>query len=130
MDLRSIANQVSEVVNPNLTVTLQASTGFTVGAGLKQVPTYATPVAGPAQIQALDNSDLTHIEGLNIQGSIRAIYLRGNLAAVIRPDSEGGDIITIASPAPTPYIGTWLVVKIIETWPLWAKALIVLQGAS
>lgn len=127
MDLRGIANSVSNAVNPNMIVSVTRSTGYTVGAGLKQVPTYAAPVTGPAQLQALDSSELRQLDGLNLQGVIRGIYLRGVLAGVIRPDSTGGDLVIIAAPAPVQYIGTWLVVKVLETWPLWTKAVIVRQ---
>jgi len=120
MDLRGIANSVSNTVNPNVIVIVTASIGFTIGAGAKQIPTYAAPVTGPAQIQALDNADLKQIDGLNLQGVIRAIYLRGALAGVIRASSKGGDIVTIGSQ-------TWLVAKVLESWPLWTKAVIVLQ---
>lgn len=128
MDLRGIANTVSNTVNPNLIVSVQASTGSTVGAGYKQQPTYAPAVTGPAQIQALTNKDLKQLDNLNIQGVTKAIYLRGALAGVVRPNSQGGDLVTIAAPAPTPYIGTWLVVQILEQFPLWTKAAIQLQG--
>lgn len=123
MDLRSIANQVSRTINPNKTVTVLASDGYTTGAGYKQVPKYKTPVTGPAQIQALDGSDLKQIDGLNLQGVIKAIYLRGILAGVIRPDGTGGDIVQIDG-------RDWLVVKVLEGWPLWTKAVIVLQGGN
>lgn len=123
MDLRGIANSVSSVVNPNTKVTLRPSTGFRMGPGAKQIPTYGTSVTGPAQIQALDYSDLKQIDGLNIQGEIRAIYLRGALAGVIRPDQKGGDLICFGFP-----IQTWLVVKVLESWPSWTKACIVRQG--
>ena len=43
MDLRGIANGVTTAVNPNKTVTVLRSTGYTVGAGRKQVPSYAAP---------------------------------------------------------------------------------------
>lgn len=127
MDLRGIANSVTSSVNPNMIVSVTRSTGSTIGAGLKQVPTYAPAVVGPAQLQALDSSELRQIDGLNLQGVIRGIYLRGVLAGVIRPDSTGGDLVIIAAPAPVQYIGTWLVVKVLETWPLWTKAVIVRQ---
>lgn len=122
MDLRGIANGVSSTVNPNKTVTVNRSTGFTIGAGRKQVPSYAKPVTGPAQIQALDANDIKQLDGLNIQGTVRAIYLRGVLAGVIRPDQTGGDTVEIDGQ-------TWLVVKVLEGWPTWTKAAIVLQGA-
>lgn len=123
MDLRSIANSVSSTVNPNISVTVRRSTGFTIGTGRKQVPTYAADATGPAQMQALDGKDLKQLDGLNIQGTIRALYLRGALAGVIRPDSTGGDLVLIGSE-------TWLVVKVLESWSTWTKAAIALQGGN
>lgn len=130
MDLRGIANQVSNVVNPNVIVTWQASNGFTIGSAGKQTPSYSTGISGPAQIQALDNSDLKKLDGLNIQGSLRALYMRGNLAAVIRPDSKGGDRITVGpqSGAPALLQGLWLTLKVLESWPDWTKVAIVKQN--
>ena len=90
MDLRGLANGVTATVNPNRTVTVRRSTGYTIGAGRKQVPAYADPVTGPAQIQALDANDIKQLDGLNIQGTVRAIYLRGVLAGVVRPDFLSG----------------------------------------
>lgn len=120
MDLRGLANGVTATVNPNKTVTVRRSTGYTIGAGRKQVPGYADPVTGPAQIQALDANDIKQLDGLNIQGTVRAIYLRGVLAGVVRPDGTGGDLVEIGAE-------TWLVVKVLEGWPTWTKAAIVLQ---
>lgn len=124
MDLRGLANGVSGTVNPNQTVRVSRSTGYTIGAGRKQVPSYAAPVEGPGQVQALDGKDLQQLDGLNIQGTIRAIYLRGALAGVIRPDGTGGDLVETADGQ------TWLVVKVLESWPTWTKAAIVLQGGA
>ena len=127
MDLRGIANGVTSTVNPNQTVTVLRSTGYTIGAGRRQVPSYAAPVTGPGQIQALDANDIKQLDGLNIQGTIRAIYLRGVLAGVIRPDGTGGDIVQVKDPATGDVLETWLVVKVLEGWPTWTKAAIVLQ---
>ena len=67
MDLRGFANAVSDTVNPNVPVTVQASTGYTTGGtGMRQVPTYAAPVSGYAQVQALTSEDLRHLDGMNI----------------------------------------------------------------
>ena len=127
MDLRGIANSCSNVVNPNITVTWQKSTGFTIGNAGKQIPTYAAGVIGPAQVQALDNSQLKQLEGLNIQGDIRALYMYGNLAGVIRPNQQGGDLIVISS---GPLQGTWLITKTLESWPAWTAVAIVKQGGA
>ena len=121
MDLRAIANAGASVVNPNIIVTVLRSTGYTIGAGQRQVPTYAAPVTGPASIQALTATDVRQVENLNIQGTIRAIYLRGSLAGVVRPESKGGDLVKFGGQA-------WLVVHILEAWPEWTKAAIVLQS--
>lgn len=123
MDLRGIANGAITTVNPNETVTVLRSTGYTIGAGARQVPSYATPVVGPGQVQALDADDIAQLDGLNIQGVIRAIYLRGTLAGVVRPDGTGGDIVKRKNDTEI-----WLVVKVLESWPDWTKAAIVLQG--
>lgn len=120
MDLRGIANGAASVINPNVSVTVLRSTGYTIGSGRKQVATYAAPVTGPAQVQALDGNDLKQLDGLNIQGTMRAIYLRGSLAGVVRPDGTGGDIVQIDD-------RNWLVVKVLEHWTTWTKAAIVLQ---
>ncbi len=123
MDLRSIANSVSQTVNPNKIVTILKSSGYSIGTGRKQVPSYSTGVTLPAQIQALDSKDLKQLDGLNIQGTIKAIYVRGAFAGVIRPEGVGGDIVQIDGQ-------DWLIVKILEGWALWTKAAIVLQNPS
>lgn len=123
MDLRGLANGVTSTVNPNVTVSVQRSTGYAIGAGARQVPTYATAVVGPANIQALDANDIKQLDGLNISGQIRAIYLRGALAGVVRPDDAGGDIVQIGSEI-------WLVTKVLESWPTWTKAAIVRQEST
>ena len=129
MDLRTIANAVSNCVNPNIIVRLQTSAGSTLGAAGRQQPQYNPAITGPAQIQALDNVDLKKMEGMNISGSVRAIYMKGNLAGVIRPDSKGGDLITVpAAPGvPALFVGLWLTTKVLESWPLWTKICIVKQ---
>lgn len=128
MDLRGIANAVSSTVNPNSPVRVQRSDGYTIGAGRRQVPAY-TSVDGFGQVQALDGKDLQQLDGLNIQGTVRAVYLRGALAGVIRPDSKGGDLVqTLDSDGNV--LQTWLVVKVLESWPTWTKAAIVLQGGA
>jgi len=72
MDLRGLANSVSSTVNPNTQVSVRRSTGYTLGSGARQVPTYAAAVTGPANIQALSSDDIKQLDGLNIQGTLRA----------------------------------------------------------
>jgi hypothetical protein len=106
MNLRSIANAATQSINPNTPVTVKVSSGYTIDpATRRQVPAYATET-GEANIQALDGKDLKQLDGLNIQGTIRAAYLYGNLAGVVRPDSKGGDLVEFNSQS-------WLVVKVL-----------------
>jgi hypothetical protein len=123
MDLRGIANTVSDTVNPNISVTVKASTGYAIGSGLKQVPSYAAPVTGFAQVQALTAADLRHLDGLNIQGATKSIILRGELNAIVRVNSQGGDIVIIGTQ-------TWLTVAVLEQWPLWSRCAIQLQDVN
>ncbi len=122
MNIRALANIATQTVNPNELVNVLASNGYTIGSGCNQIPLYHDPVAGYAQIQALDGEDLKQLDGLNIQGTIRAIYLRGNLAGVIKPYQVGGDLVKRNNDTET-----WLVVKVLEHWPTWCKCAIVLQ---
>jgi len=123
MDLRSISNAVTDCVNPNISVTVQACAGYTIGAGLKQVPSYAAPVTGFAQVQALTQADLRHLDGLNIQGATQSIILRGPLDAIVRVNSKGGDLVTFGGQ-------TWLTVAVLEQWPLWTRAALQLQDVN
>lgn len=121
MNLRSIVNNVtSSTVNENSYIEILRSIGYTSGPGRKQVPQYDYPISGYAQVQALDNADLQKIQGLNLQGVIRSVYLTGSLHGVVRKTGEGGDLIK--------YNGqTWLISTILETWSTWTKAVITLQ---
>jgi len=120
MNLRAIANQCSSVINPNIAITIRVSDGYTIGAGRKQEPSYLPDAEGYGQLQALDGDDLKQMEGLNIQGVVKALYITGTLAGVIRPDSKGGDLVIIDGQ-------TWLVAKVLEGWSNWTKAAIWLQ---
>jgi len=123
MDVRGIANAVTDTVNPNISVSVQGSTGYTIGSGLKQVPSYSAPVTGFAQVQALTQNDLRHLDGLNIQGATQSIILRGALDAVVRANSKGGDLVSFGGQ-------TFLTVAVLEQWPLWTRAAIQLQDAA
>ena len=128
MDLQCLANPAAESVNPNVLVSVQASRGYAAGGpGLRQMPQYYNPVTGYAQVQELTSSELRLAEGLNLQGVMKTIYFRGNLNGVIRPESKGGDLVTMAIRGQSAGTETWLVVKTLEQWPTWSKALIVLQ---
>jgi len=119
IDVRAIANTAIQSINGDVSVTIRKNTGYTIGAGRRQSPTYSN-ITGMAQVQALDNKDLMKLEGLKLQGNSRALYLKGNLHGIIRAESLGNDMVIYDSKV-------WIIVKVLETWPTWTKAAILEQ---
>lgn len=126
MNLRALANGVTSAVNPNVGATLFISTGYTKNAQFQQVPTYDKQGV-TAQVQPLSSGDLSFLDGLNIQGAQKAVYLNGAALAISRVKKLGGDLIVF--PAGTlPEGNTWLTLASIEQWGgTWCKVAVVLQ---
>ena len=120
MNLNAIANSVTRSVNPNIEISILKSTGYTIGTGRKQTPTYAASVTAYGNMQALDGKDLQQVSGLNIQGTIGALFVNTDIKGSSRPDGTGGDLVQFSGE-------TWLVVKVLESWSGWTKAAIVRQ---
>lgn len=131
MNLRGIANNAIQGINPNISVVVRLPNGYTIDPlTRKQVPVYTdTPAMG--QLQALDGDDLKQVSGLNIQGTIRAMYLYGSLAGVIRPDgSSQSHIIFTSNEAGVTKSRQWGVFKVLESWQTWCKVAIVYQDSA
>ena len=124
MNLHSIVGPCVAAVNPWLTASIQRSTGYTTADDGSRVPTYQT-ASVKAQVQALTYSDLQQINGLNIQGERRAMYLDGSWDGVVRVDGRGGDLITL------PDGSVWLVAQVLEDWSStagWVKVCVTRQN--
>ena len=131
MNLRGIANNAIQGINPNISVVVRLPNGYTIDpATRKQVPAYIdTPAKG--QLQALDGDDLKQMLGLNIQGTIRAMYLYGSLAGVIRPDgSSQSHVVFTSNEAGVTKSREWGVFKVLESWQTWCKVAIVYQDVA
>lgn len=124
MNLHGLAAGLVGAVNPFVTATLQVSTGYMTDAAGKQTPTYAAPATVSVQVQALTYKDLQQLDGLNLQGTRRAIYIAGVVQGLVRATRQGGDLITITSGESA---GVWLVAQVIEAWPDWTKVAVTLQ---
>jgi hypothetical protein len=124
VNLHDIASGAIGSVNPTVLVTLQHSTGSTTDDDGKRTPTYDTTTGVRAQVQALTFTDLHQIDGLNLNGTRRAIYLYGAVAATVRASGQGGDLITL------PDGSVWLVAYVLEQWPDWCKVVCTLQDGS
>lgn len=96
-------------------------------ADLGAVVGMTTSLSLLAQIQPMTKSDLMQLEGLNLNGDKKAIYLNGSIDGVVRVELKGGDLVT------TPNGQVWLVVQNLEGFDAtagWTKAAMVLQNGS
>jgi hypothetical protein len=122
MNLQAIAVGPISVVNPQVPLSIQISTGNIVNPDGTVTPTYLPPVLNVSgQVQNLTYKDLYQLEGLNLQGLKRAIYINGLSQANVRLTQQGGDLIT------TPDGNIWLVAQVLELWQDWSKVAVVLQ---
>lgn len=120
MNLRGIANAATRSVNPNVTAAIYKSSGYSTAEDGSQVPAYAEPVEMQVQKQAITQSDLRHLDDLNIQGQFVSIYTNGNWCGLNRKKDEGGDLFVIGD-------DTWLVISVPEIWPDWTRVIGCLQ---
>lgn len=80
-----------------------------------------------AQVQPLSSQDLRQLEGINLGGDARGVYVNGDLNGVVRVLLKGGDLLTFPD-------GTiWLVKQQLEGFNMtagWTKVAVVLQNGS
>ncbi len=126
MNLHGIVSPFIGAINPFVPATLQTSTGSTQNADYSTTPTYSTQNV-MVQVQALSGRDIRQIEGLNLNGTLRSIYMNGVANATVRVSSQGGDLITLTT---GPNAGVWLVNMVSEQWPDWVHVIATLQNGS
>lgn len=119
MNLHGIVSGAIGAVNPFVPAQIKISTGSTTLPSGKREPSYSVTDVS-AQIQALSYEDLKHIDGLNIQGVVKTVYVNGNFNGVNRPRQQGGDLLVVNGEE-------WLIVKVVEEWPDWCHFVINLQ---
>lgn len=98
--------------------------------------TYDTPIGSEgmatsmilvAQVQPLSGRDLRQVEGLNLGGELRKLYVSGDLNGTVRVELKGGDLITLPSGQ------VWLINQQLEGWSEtagWTSAVMTLQNGS
>ena len=125
MNLHAIAGPIVSTVNPSIIVSIQMSTGYQTNADGTRTPTYAPAVAVLAQVQPETWRDIQQMDGLNLQGTRKSMYINGNTQGLIRVNVQGGDLVTF------PDGSIWLVAQTLEDFNLtagWTKAAITLQN--
>ena len=125
MNLRGLANQYIQSVNPNTVIMWRKSTGYTKNENFEQVPAYEDAQI-EAQIQGVSSGDLRHTDAMNMQGVMRKVYMYGNPQGVATADAKGGDLL-IFPQVPGGASQKWLITSVLETWPAWAAVIVVLQ---
>ena len=130
LNLHSITRGPINAVNSDIAAVLYRSDGYDTVSSGKQVPKYLAPQDVTIQVQALSTNDLTHTELVNLQGSLRAVYLFGTVHAIVRTELKGGDKLLFAQVEGEP-MQPWLVVTVLEPWSSsgagWCKLAVQLQ---
>ncbi len=122
MNLHGFVSGAIGTVNPPTFGTVLPSAGtYTTNPDGSRTPNYGSPITTSMQVQALTTKDLMHLDTLNIQGSTHAIYMNGDLEAIVRATNRGGDLITLADGS------IFLTTEVLEHWPDWTKASVTLQ---
>lgn len=112
MNLHQIVRGAVTAINPDVSGRVYISTGASTSASGKRVPTYDRYDDVPMQVQPLSMQDvgrLQQMDGLNVEGVMRAIYINGAPKGVDRVETKGGDVIHVLG-------HYWLVVAVLEPW--------------
>lgn len=104
MNLHQIASGSVGSVNPFVPLRIRVSTGYATNADYSRAPTYAAVQTVPGQVQSLTFDDLKQIEGLNIQGTRRAVYINGRVDGLVRLENKGGDLVEVPGASFNGYI--------------------------
>ena len=122
MNLRAMANQLTQAVNPNIEATIYKSNGWTVNPDRSRTPAFDTPITMMIQKQAMTQSDLQHVDSMGLQGQFLSIYTNGNWCGLNRKANEGGDIFEFDG-------NKWRVISVPENWENWTRVIVCLQLA-
>lgn len=126
MNLRGIVNGAIQGINSDSVVTWVQNSGYTTSADGTQIPGQtSTPVS--ANVQALSGTDLRHVDGLNMQGVMRSVYLYGDVEGIVRANGKGGDLLQFPL-VPGGTVQDWLVTQVMETWSTWCRVIVTLQN--
>src|ERR1700679_3872036 len=116
MNLHGTVRGAITSINPDKAAQFFASTGpGTPDPSGNVAPTFAAAVPVCVQVQPLSKQDLRHIETLNIQGVFRSIFMFGNPQSVVRPNQQGGDLLTFTQ-FQGQGVSTWLTIAADGPW--------------
>jgi hypothetical protein len=123
MNLHGVVRGPVNAVNPDIQGLILRSAGYSTATDGKRYPKYLQAQSIWLQVQAIAGGDLRHVEFLNLQGVLRAVYLFGDTQGVMRVAVKGGDLLQFPEYPGAPTTN-WLVTEVLETWnPGWSKVI-------
>lgn len=113
-------------MNPDISIVILQSNGFTVLPGGIQVPGYLPAIYATAQLQPIPSEELKHINNYNASSVYYDLYIDGDWHSLNRADEKGGDLIYFDG-------FEWLVISRPEAYSLtsnWTKVRVIQQKSA
>jgi len=126
INIRGIVRAGINSINPDISIVILQSDGFTVIPGGIQVPAYLDAVGETGQLQPVPSEELKHINDYNSSSVYYDLYIDGDWHSLNRADEKGGDLIYFDG-------FEWLVISRPEAYSLtsnWTKVRIVQQKTA
>lgn len=126
VNLRAIANSVTQSINPNVLCERWRSIGAVTADTGKREPVWSkAPLI--VQVQAHTDKELRQLDLLNIGGVSRKVFCNAQVASLVRVAQKGGDLLVFPAGV-LPEGTTWLCTVVHERWPAWTTFAITLQN--
>lgn len=122
MNLRGIANGITQAINPNIQAILQQNTGYTTNDAGERVSSFVKKSV-VVQLQTLSSQDLQLFDGLAQQGELIYAYVSTQFYGLQREQATGADKLVFARWGESEP-REWLVKQVVESWADWCKVLL------
>lgn len=121
INVRALANMATQNVNPNMVVTLEVNTGFTVDDYGRQIPSFESQQI-TVQTQSLSSREKYNLDLVNRQGEFISIYAYGSIDGIRRWLQKGSSKFIFpaygeADPA------VWMVDQVAESFATWTRVI-------
>lgn len=121
INVRSLANMATQNVNPNMTVTLEVNTGFTVDDYGNQVSSFLSEQI-VVQTQSLKSSEKYNLDLNNKQGEFISIYAYGAIDGIRRWLQKGSSKFTFPAYGEDAQ-AVWMVDQVAESYATWTRVI-------
>jgi hypothetical protein len=120
--IRNIIRAGINTINPDISIVILQSNGFTVLPGGIQAPGYLPAIDAIAQLQPIPSEELKHINNYNSASVYYDLYIDGDFHSLNRADEKGGDLIyfdgfewlVISRPEAFSLTSNWTKVRVIQ----------------